>query len=309
MLDRMNQRVVSRGRLGGVKIWAWTVSIVVHLLILTGFVAARFSDSQRQVRAGVVPTASLSRQVPAVGEPVIPKPKIKRARETIIAKSEERFFSDEQIFGSGKPVVDAADLVKPTTGEEEFSFGEVSGLGGRIEFFGSFTDRRKICYLVDCSGSMKGMFGKVKERLAESISGLEADHYFYIIFFGGGSVMEFGEGRLVRATEGSKESAYSFIESVEPSGQTNALEALVRALKLRDSGGARVGSIYFLTDGFELGSDDVRIFSQQVSGLLNRFSAETRIDTIGFWPQREDRAMLEAIASQSGGRAIFIENL
>ena len=103
----------------------------------------------------------------------------------------------------------------------------------RIGFFGSFTERRKICYLVDCSGSMRGVFRRVRKELKESIGNLQRDQYFHIIFFGGGRLIEFSNGRLLRVTEKAKFSACDFIDSVEPVEQTNALE---RGMQIRGSG-------------------------------------------------------------------------
>ena len=306
----MNQRVARTGYVGGVKFWAWTVSVGVHLAILTGFVVAEFSHSQERVSGRSFAVVKVSQREVFARAPVVGKPKIKRPEESFFTRRERELFSAERIFGSTRPrVVDLPELVKPSAGQGVFSLGGGMNSMQGVEFFGSFTECRKVCYVVDCSGSMRGMFGKVREKLAESIERLEADQYFYIIFFGGGRLFEFGDGRLVRATEQSKGAAYSFIESVQPSGQTNATEALERAVQVRDAGGARVSSVYFLTDGFELSSEDARLFSQKVGSLLSRYAPETRVDTIGFWPQSKDRAMLEAIASQSGGRAVFIESL
>jgi Mg-chelatase subunit ChlD len=179
-------------------------------------------------------------------------------------------------------------------------------LPNRVEFFGSWTEERKVCYAVDSSGSMRGMFRRVRENLKKSIEALQPDQYFYIIFFGGKELLELGSGRLLRATPKAKSAAYDFIDSVQPAGQTNALAALERAVQIRDSSGNSPAVIYFLTDGFELTTENTRRFSQRISNLLRKSSPKTKINAIGFWPTKGDRKTLEAIATQSGGEFVLV---
>jgi len=202
-------------------------------------------------------------------------------------------------------LLNLGDLSKLSGSQSSFSADSVI-LPERIEFFGSWTNQRKVCYLVDCSGSMQGIFGRVRKKLAESIKNLQPDQYFYIIFFSGDKLLEFGDGRLLRATQKSKSAAYDFIESVRPAGRTNALAAMEKAVQIRDSSGGGPSIIYFLTDGFELTSEDTRRFSGEIADLLRRFAPTTKINTIGFWPASDDQKMLETIARQSGGEFVLI---
>jgi hypothetical protein len=213
------------------------------------------------------------------------------------------------------------EAVKPTSKkQEEFSFNKVppaaqSGslsagseiLSPKVEFFGSWTDRRKICYVVDCSGSMKGIYVRVRDRLKESIKCLRPDQYFYIIFFGGDRLTELGDGRLVRATEDVKSAACEFVDLMQPAGQTNAMAAMNKAMQICSSKDSGQSVIYFLTDGFELTTEGAYGFSQEIVNLRRRFAPRSIINTIGFWPQSVDRNMLETIARQSGGRFVLVE--
>ena len=209
------------------------------------------------------------------------------------------------IFDSVKP--QAQDLTNFTTDSSAEPLVAGSAiLPSGIEFFGSWTDQRKICYLVDCSGSMQGIFGRVKKQLKDSVMALQADQYFCIIFFGSNRLFEFGDGRLRRATKLTKSQACDFIESIQPAGQTNAAMALKRAIQIRDSKGKRPSLIYFLTDGFELTAKDQNSFIRKVEILLRKSAPQTKINTIGFRPQDDDRKMLETIAKQSKGQATFI---
>jgi hypothetical protein len=299
--------MVSGRRCGSVTFWAWTTSVAVHLIALTVFGVVKFSQSKVQGEQRAIPTAKVSRIKKLMqATPIIPKPKVKKPVNGRFAGRTNRLFSANQIFASAKPCLqNPGNFVKLASSTGRFSASSAN-LPHRIEFFGSFTDERKVCYLVDCSGSMQGIFGRVRRELAESIRGLQPDQYFSIIFFGDGKLFEFGDGRAVRATKDAKSAAYDFIDLVQPAGQTNAMAALKRAVQISDSRAESPSIVYFLTDGFELTTEDTRWFSQEVAEMLMRFAPATKINTIGFWPQSDDREMLKIIAGQSGGEFVFI---
>lgn len=307
------------GRGGSVAFWAWMASIAVHLIVLTAFGLVKFSPCRRQaggktqLRDVPIPTATVN-QVKKLIEaaPIIPKPKIKKQTRTEFAgrvNTPLHKLAAGQFFEAAKPGNrDLGEFAKPYASQSVSVLPGSKILSHRIEFFGSFTDQRKVCFLVDCSGSMQGIFGRVQKKLKESIGNLQADQYFYIIFFGADKLFESGGGRLLRAGEKAKSAAYDFIDSIRPAGRTNAPAALERALQIRDGRGLSPSVIYFLTDGFELTSEGTQIFSQKGADLLKRFAPTTRINTIGFWPQFSDRAMLESIAKQSGGEFVLVND-
>jgi len=301
------------GRGGSVTFWAWMASIAVHLIVLTVFGLVKFSKSKTQLRDVPIPTATVS-QVKRLIEaaPIIPKPKIKKPGKAEFAgmvSPAAHKLTEGRIFVAAKPGnKNLGDLIKPSVSESVYVLPGSKVLSPRIEFFGSLTDQRKVCYLVDCSGSMQGVFGRVQRKLKESIGNLQADQYFYIIFFGADKLFESGGGRLLRAREKAKSAAYDFIDSIRPAGRTNAPAALERALQIRDGRGISPSVIYFLTDGFELTTEGTQIFSQRVADMLKRFAPTTKINTIGFWPQFRDRKMLEAIARQSSGEFVLISD-
>ena len=305
----MTRRMISRNRGGGIIFWAWMVSIIVHLIVLAAFGIFKFSQTKAEVEYRPIPTAKISRITKLTQAALkTAKPKIKTPLPTT---SSGRFpkLPPNQVFGAAK--LSSRDLTNsdwPGSSDSAGGFLLPSGtdLAGGIEFFGSWVDRRKVCYLVDCSGSMQGIFGKVREELKKSVEALQPDEYFYIIFFGGDKLYESGGGRLLRATTKSKSAAYDFIDSVLPAGRTNAPAALERALQIRDGGEVGPSVVYFLTDGFELTPKDAQSLPGKVKNMLERFSPRTRINTIGFWPQSDDREMLQQIAKQSGGECVLL---
>ncbi|RKY24158.1 MAG: hypothetical protein DRP62_04375 [Planctomycetota bacterium] len=304
----MNQRKVLSRWGGSVALWAWFISITLHLVVLAALGVLKFSRSDADYKHRPVPMATVSQVKELIeANPVIPKPKIKKSIGDRFRESPRKLLPANQIFGAAKPSSPSiSDFARPSA-PTGVSSASGANLPRGIEFFGSRTDRRKVCYVVDCSGSMQGVFRRVQKKLKDSIVALQPDQYFYIIFFGNNRLFEFGDGRLLRATEQARSAACDFIESIQPAGRTNAVAALERAVQIRDSFGVSPSVIYFLTDGFELTMEDAGKFSQKISNLLKSFAPTAKINTIGFWPQSNDRKMLEIIAEQSGGEALIID--
>jgi len=299
-----------------VTFWAWTASIGVHLIVLTAFGVVRFSRSQAP-QERTAPTAQVSRIKRLMqAAPVIPKPKVKRTVRKYPVRTSHKPFSASQILDTAPPTSDdSATSANSTASHDTFSppgaWESPPIRPNKIKFFSSTSSQRKVCYLVDCSGSMQGIFARVRKELKQSIGGLQLDQFFYIIFFGADKLFESGDGRMFRATAKQKSAAYDFIDSIRPAGKTNALTALERGLQIRDGSGAAPSVIYFLTDGFELTNADLSRgggprFAQKIVNLQRRFAPKTVINTIGFWPQNSDRMMLEMIATQTKGQFVSV---
>jgi hypothetical protein len=278
----------------------------LHAAVLALFGGIRFSKSVAQPDRPVKPTAEVRRaERLRQAVPIIPKPKIKRASAVNPAET-AGFLPVSRIVEIPKAHVESRGSAAGTSAMRNASLFSGAVVSRGVELFGSFSGERKVCYVVDCSGSMRGVFRRVQRRLKESVGSLEPDQYFYIIFFGGDKVLELGGGRLLRATRKAKAAACVFIDSVKPAGRTNAVEALGRAVQICDAEGAGPSVIYFLTDGFELTTKEGRRFSREISDLRERFSSETRINTVGFWPESGDGEVLEAVARQSGGKFVVV---
>ena len=287
--------------------WAWAASIAVHLMLLTAFFFVKFSQSKALAGQNAVPIASLSRVRKLTRTPLVtPKPKVKKPDRDGPGKTAAKVTPANQIFASPKPLFQQrADLINSAAGA--LPDNQLAALPRGTELFGCYTEKRNICYLVDCSGSMRPIFTKVKEKLTESVKNLEADNFFSIIFFGNDRVLEFKRGKLVRATDGAKKDACEFIERGRSAGQTNAIAAFERAVKIRSQSGSAPDVIYFLTDGFELTDENQQRFTYTIANLIKTFAPAAKINTIGFWPQGHDRIMLKSIARQSSGECVFID--
>lgn len=305
VLDK--QRIVCAGRKGGISVWAWAVSIGLHLIMLTAFQVIRFTQIPAAVKHHPVPTVRLSRPGEGVeAVRIVPKPKVKRLVRKRPAQM-NRVYAASNIFRAARNDTDALEgWAKLRASKSEMVLDSDVTLSYGVEFFESYSSERRICFVVDCSGSMKGLFNQVRERLAESVRALQSDQYFAVIFFGNDKLLEFEKAQLVRASSRTKERACEFIGSVEAAGQTNAAAALERAVQIRDCDGVGASVIYFLTDGFELVGEDTEGFLQQTMTMLQRYAPQRQINTIGFWPAEQDRVILEMIAKQSGGEFVLV---
>jgi len=293
--------------MGSISFWAWVSSIAVHALLLAVLALVQFSPKKHLPAVKQTPAARITRIKEIVNSPlVIPKPKVKKPHGQLL-----RPFPDHSpmLMGTTPPDATASNLAclaaKPSTVLSTLPHSKISAAGN--EFFGSPIGGRRVCFVVDCSGSMHGMFRQVSERLKSTIMNLRPDQYFYIILFNRDRLIENGDGQLVRATSRAKLQACSFIDNATPAGQTNALAALKRAMEIQDNRGRKPAVILFLTDGFELLPEDDSLLPEKIAAMRKRFCPETKINTIGFWAQQADCAILRAIARESGGRFSYVE--
>jgi Mg-chelatase subunit ChlD len=297
-----------------IKLYALGLSVFAHIVGLSVFAAVKISQSP-PVRLQTTTVVSISQAAKlADRQAVTPKPKV--------SPVDNRSFQGRPIakaIGRGSPMAAGpvfdlskedyqrqAEDVKPLIQQEASTAASGGELAERIEFFDSPAQGRRICYVVDCSGSMRGLWKRVQEELIDSIGKLQQDYYFCVIVFGGGSILESGGGKMVRATEQAKKEAYSFIRSIQPRGITNATAALERAIMVKDRMGAGASVIYFLTDGFELSEQDGSRFAHKVATIHRSFAPKAQINTIGFWCTEQDGSVLDRIAKESGGKFVMV---
>jgi len=96
-----------------------------------------------------------------------------------------------------------------------------------VSFFGNVASGRKVCFVVDCSGSMLGFFSQVEEKLVEVITSLQQDNFYGIVVFNGENILEVEPKKLLRASERGKELAFEFMKSIgTPAGRPDAMGAV-----------------------------------------------------------------------------------
>ena len=90
-----------------------------------------------------------------------------------------------------------------------------SSKGNRSSFFGTNGEGERICYLVDISGSMIMAIEYIKKELINSISRLEPNQYFQIVFFAGEQPIVFSAEKLTRASYYDRQDAIKFINKID----------------------------------------------------------------------------------------------
>ena len=292
--------------LNNVKFCALAVSILVHVLIFLLFtlVQSNSPDAKASLDSiGKQPVEQVRKALDTAY--VISKPKFRKVSNSQAAAVESAPLVVGKVFDFDSDFSGDYDLLMPEQ-NQVYSLPENQLLPSEVEMFSSNTQARKVCYVVDCSGSMQGVFERVREELRDSISSLQPDQYFYVIFFGNDKLYEFGGGFLVRASSVTKNKALRFVDRVKPAGCTNALEALCRALEITDKKHTPPQVIYLLTDGFELDSQNNGQLDRRIESLLRDVSI--RINTIAFWPREANQKMLERIARATGGEFVSVDN-
>lgn len=277
---------------------AWMASLLIHAVLFGGFAMTRFGQVPAQSRKSV-PVFTVQ-QVSRIIEsnPVVSRPKIAQSDAFSIRPEVEAKVPLELL--REKKQTQSLDSLKKIETAEHLSVDNLFAFE-QTEFFGQATEKRKICYVVDASGSMQGLFTRVKRALGESLMSLEQDQYFYILFFSGETLLESGSGRMQRASSGAVSQALAFIDTIRPAGTTEALKALTRAMQIRDGSGRPPEQIYFLTDGLDVTGSGRATLPVLVRQAAGRLAPNTVIHCIGFWTDGEDQKTLRMIAEQSGG--------
>jgi Mg-chelatase subunit ChlD len=284
--------------------WAWGISLGLHIVLLCALAATTLSRSKAEAQS-VVPQANIraTAAMLADAEPVGPKPKIRAGREGRVAEAASgrtwSLKSEEpaERIDAGAPQ-EAAAVTRTQAGSG-------TGRTAAIRFFESATRDTKVVFVVDASGSMIEHWRKVQRELESSIEQLDAQYCFAIIMFNKTLTM-FEDGKAVRATTAKKKEAIAFIKAMRPGGPTNARVALERAFAVRDETGKKPGTIYFLTDGFDLDEKGAEALSRQIAERRRELAEATKINTIGFYSEEIDVPILESIARESGGTSMII---
>jgi hypothetical protein len=282
---------------GKVRYWALVFSVAAHAATLAVFTGVKLSG---RMEAGPAPRPALNVQriEHVVAQPMPrPKPRIEPISRPVVPSEPE------------PPLIAEPKAPEPVKAPEsvESMIDEPAPVANEVEFFGQKSIVQRIGYVVDCSGSMYGQMYRVKDQLKTSILRLNSQQAFCVVFFmEGQKILTTGDGMLQPATAQAKSKAINLIDSVRPSGSTDAEHALQQALQLKDAEGGRPEVIYFLTDGFDLDSQYSARFVERVDHLRRSLVPTAVLHTIGFWPQPLDRQMLRRLAGNANGEFIEI---
>jgi hypothetical protein len=304
---------------GNIRCWALIASVAVHSAALAFFTGVKLSDHSSPAST---PPPALSISIQTIERIVQqPQPHPKPQIEPIQPPQPEP-SPQPRLLAAPQPVqsLPTPEPLEPIKPESVWQPDSVSSeirpeavwqpapAVNEVEFFGQKSIVQRVCYVVDCSGSMYGRMYQVRQQLKESILKLNSQQAFAVVFFmDGRNIMTSGDGKLVPATAGAKSQALALIESIRPAGSTDAANALDRAMRLKDPSGNGPELIYFLTDGFDLDSQHSMHFSDNAQRLKNSLAPGAVLHTIGFCPESRDRQMLRQLAAETGGEFIEVK--
>jgi hypothetical protein len=133
----------------------------------------------------------------------------------------------------------------------------------------------RVCFVVDCSGSMIMAFDYVRQELKRAIGKLSPGQYFQVIFFADGSPMEMAAGVLTRANAPKRNKALAFVEQAKLVNVPNSdaawqavASALEMAFKAKTFDGRPAKLIYLFTDG--------QFDHDKISQTLQRLQSQSR---------------------------------
>lgn len=292
---------------GKIRYWALVISFAVHAAALGVFTGVKLrSHVVAQDSAESAVSMQMVQQIVSEPKPARPKPRV----EPVVKRPQPKPVQVQQpkplpvISESTPPEPVEAEVVEPVITEP---VTPPVPMVNEVEFFGqkSITDR--ICYVVDCSGSMYGQMYQVREQLKKSILNLNSDQAFAIVFFKDGrKILTGSTARLEVATAAAKSNALQLIESVRPLGSTDAAYALNYAMRMKDKQGNGPRIVYFLTDGFDLDERSSVAFVNTFFNSRKKLAPNVILHTIGFWPQSQDCRMLTLLAEKTGGEFIKV---
>ncbi len=282
-----------------VKFLAITASIIFHLFIFGAFGVLKFRQSASNEDSSSLPTGSFKKVKSSDNDFVImPKPKIKRViKQEGDSQSEliYDFKSDSISFEETIKNSEKKSVASNYSGDINFRDIKTEG----TEFFGLQSVEDKILFLVDATGSMKGLYSAICRHLSETINELRPDQYFNVIFFREGHTIPLHSSGFARASGRSKRSAVDFVNKIRPSGKADAYKIFKDTLSEINSQEGM--TVYFLTDGFEfINGSDLEI-DRKRDALISECQHNVTVNAIAFWPRESDTKVMEEVAGKSGG--------
>ena len=284
---------------GTAVIVAWSLSILLHVLLFVIALQLVFQQTPPKKKGPVVTRAELIGDIDARPLSASPMPQLADPAHAQLPSEAPMVPRDvTSLADLGQQSKPDLSIIGIGAGSGDLSEYGLSGGGGQgPEFFGiggSAKGVRRVIYVVDKSGSMQATFDAVREELKESISGLRRSQKFHVIFFSNDPPVENPPARLVPAIRAHKQRFYSFMysDAVKASGGTHPEQAMLRAIKLEPD------LIYFLTDG---------MFDPGLIDKLDRWNRDRRIRiyTIAYVDQ-SGRLLLEQIARAHDGEFRFV---
>ena len=159
-----------------------------------------------------------------------------------------------------------------------------------------------VVYLVDRSGSMLGVFDKVKEELLSSIGMLDPNQDFHVIFFSEGHPIEPVDRKLAPNIPDFKAKLEESLKTIGAKGQTDPIPALTMAFDLLGKAGTGSKEIVLMTDGTFPDNEAVMKFCRE-----RNYRMEINISTFHYPTDSGDaeaEEVLKGLAKENWGKYV-----
>ncbi len=297
------------------KIVGWTVSVVVHIAIILVLISFTGVYKQPGRPAKATPKATIERNPDKLKNETV----IKNLRITPLDTNNAntpKLLSINNISQTDSTSPDISDAIGvwaegTGSGETGDSFSLPAPTGGGSELFsGSGGQAHRVCYVVDCSGSMVIAFDYVRAELKKAIRSLKPNQYFQIIFYSSGQPLKLSNNKMLRAGMTNRKQAVGFIDKIKLSAvkSTNAacqavVTALIQAFNSKTPRNKPPEVIFFLTDGqynHQKVIQELKILQQkrQVPAIINVIACGST----------ENKDFLEGLARAYSGRYNFVSD-
>jgi len=296
----------------------WVVSVLVHIAIVVAFLVAApsFAPSStvRQTpKATIENPVELSPAKPLLMET---KPLATNLDTPAAMPEAVRLLPQVPQVPQGQASISTSPVITawgptPAGGQGPAAGPEVTvGSSYAGSFCGVAGSADRVCFVVDCSGSMIMAFDYVRQELKRAIAKLGPGQYFQVIFFAGGSPVEMTPGVLTRANAPKRDKALDFVEKAKlvdvPNGDAAwqaVADALAMAFNAKTFDGQPAKLIYLFTDG-QFDHDKI---SQTLQKLQGQSSELVTVNVIACGVGL-NKDFLRALAHQYRGEFRFISD-
>ncbi len=293
---------------------SWTVSIVIHLLVALVFFL--ITDSNKHVAMGQkqAPTASIDEPIESLEiEPIINDLQIETPTLEQQAMPDLPDLQAPSLDAISMPTPTQSDpMIASSQGSLNFSVPvNTTYKSFSSQFANTNTNAKRICYVVDYSGSMVIAFEYVRKELQKTIQQLSPAHYFQMIFYTGGTPKTLPHDQMIRATQQNRVNTLNFLKTIQlasAGNQADAAQSVVAALKkafnFKSPENQPPDLIYLITDG----EFDHKIVQQATRQLQQTSTRKIPINVIACG-NKDNQSNLKRFALQNKGICRFVTTM
>lgn len=298
---------VPAGRPRSLATVGWVVSALIHVLVVAGFLMVSTGGSAPSAAPRQIPTSTFEPET----EPLEPEALVDNLQ---MAPLDAAPAPPDLVDLPAPPDLAAAPahIAVPAVAQSHSSFvlaGNSPAAGAApSRFCGLPATGDRICYVVDCSGSMVMAFDYVRREVKRAVAALNPGQYFHVIFFAGGDPIQLMPSQLRRANLHQRNASLDFVDEIQlkdvvagGAAWQGVVKALDAAMAVRTTSNQAAQVIYLFTDG-EFDHD-------RVAGFLTRMQQRrpsSFVINVVACGSRDNEPFLRQLASNHQGRFRFL---